>query len=164
MVLLATKLVPWSSTQLCYVIFDVSTHVSNTFSTADRNFCSHHQAHDDLAFSGQEDIAGVLSPFWSYPLRVRACSVMSDSLRPHGLQQPRFLCPWDFSSKNTGVGCHFFHQGIFLTQQSNSCLLLLLHWQADSLPLSHQGSPSSYITLNLIKTHLGISPFPLIIR
>ena len=25
---------------------------------------------------------------------------------------------------------------------SNSCLLHLLHWQADSLPLSHQGSPS----------------------
>ena len=28
--------------------------------------------------------------------------------------------------------------GIFLTQESNPCLL---HWQADSLPLSHQGSP-----------------------
>ena len=28
--------------------------------------------------------------------------------------------------------------GIFLGQRSNLCLL---HWQADSLPLSHQGSP-----------------------
>ena len=28
--------------------------------------------------------------------------------------------------------------GIFPDQRSNSCLL---HWQADSLPLSHQGSP-----------------------
>ena len=25
-------------------------------------------------------------------------------------------CPWDFTGKNTGVGCHFFLQGIFSTQ------------------------------------------------
>ena len=31
-------------------------------------------------------------------------------LRPHGLQPARLLCPWDFPSKNTGVGCHFFLQ------------------------------------------------------
>jgi len=30
--------------------------------------------------------------------------------------------------------------GIFLDPGSNPCLL---HWQADSLPLSHQGSPGS---------------------
>ena len=41
--------------------------------------------------------------------------------------------------KNTGVGCHFLLQGIFLTQGSNPCLLCLLHWQADSSPLSHLG-------------------------
>ena len=29
---------------------------------------------------------------------------------------PGFLCPWDFTSKNIGVGCHFLHQGIFPTQ------------------------------------------------
>ena len=29
------------------------------------------------------------------------------TLRPRGLQPARLLCPWDFSSKNTGVGCHF---------------------------------------------------------
>ena len=34
-------------------------------------------------------------------------SVMPDSLRPHGLQSTRFLCPWDFPGKDTGVGCHF---------------------------------------------------------
>ena len=38
----------------------------------------------------------------------------------------------------TPVGCHFLLQGIFPTQGSNPCLL---HWQADFLPLSHQGSP-----------------------
>ena len=27
-----------------------------------------------------------------------------------------FLCPWDFPSKSTAVGCHFLLQGIFLTR------------------------------------------------
>ena len=49
----------------------------------------------------------------------------------------RFLCPWDSPGKDTGVDCHSFLQGIFQTQESN---LSLLHWQVDSLPLSHQGS------------------------
>ena len=34
----------------------------------------------------------------------------------------RLLCPWDSPGKNTGVGCHFLLQGIFLTQVSNLCL------------------------------------------
>ena len=37
---------------------------------------------------------------------------------------------------------HHFLQGIFLTEGSNPCLL---HWQADSLPLSHQGSPQLWV-------------------
>ena len=48
-----------------------------------------------------------------------------------------FLCPWNFPGKNSGLGCHFLLQGIFLTQGLNPGLLHLLHWQADSLPLSH---------------------------
>ena len=39
----------------------------------------------------------------------------------------RLLWPWDFPSKNTGVGCHFLPQGIFPTQGSNLGLLHLLH-------------------------------------
>ena len=69
---------------------------------------------------------------------VLTCSVVSDSLRPHGLQPTRLLCPWDSPGKNTGVGCHFLLQGIFPIQGSNLCLLSLLHWQAHSLSLSHQ--------------------------
>ena len=64
--------------------------------------------------------------------------LMSDSLWPYGLQPTRFLCPWSFPEKNIGMGCHFLLQGIFLTQGSN---LHLLHWQTDSLPLGHLGSP-----------------------
>ena len=50
-------------------------------------------------------------------------SVVLGSLQPHGLQPTRLLCPWDFPGKNTGVGCHFLLQGIFLTQGSNPDLL-----------------------------------------
>jgi len=39
------------------------------------------------------------------------------------LCDPRLLCPQDFPSKNTGVGCHFLVQGIFLNQGSNPGLL-----------------------------------------
>ena len=64
---------------------------------------------------------------------VHACSVVSNSLQPHGLcSLPGLvLCPWDFPGMNTGVGCHFLLQGIFPIQKSN---LHLLHWQTDSLP------------------------------
>ena len=54
---------------------------------------------------------------------------------------PRLLCPWDFPGKNTRVGCLLLLQGIFPTYGSNPYLLHLLHWQVNSLPLSHQGSP-----------------------
>ena len=46
-------------------------------------------------------------------------SVVSNSLRPHGQYPTRLCCPWDFPGKNTGVGCHFFLQGIFPTQGLN---------------------------------------------
>ena len=54
-------------------------------------------------------------------------SVGSNSLRPHRLQPARLHCP--------GI-----LQGVFLTQESNP---RLLHWEAGSLLLSHQGSPAS---------------------
>ena len=46
----------------------------------------------------------------------------------------RFLCPWNFPGKRTGVGCHFLLQGVFPTQGSNLRVLHLLHWQVGSLP------------------------------
>ena len=54
---------------------------------------------------------------------------MSDSSQPQRLQPTRLLCPWDFPGKRTGMGCHFFLQGIFPTQGSNlglpHCRLIL---------------------------------------
>ena len=52
-----------------------------------------------------------------------SCSVVSDSLQPHGLQPTRFLCPWDSLGKNTGVGSHSLLQGVFPTQGQNPGLL-----------------------------------------
>ena len=40
-------------------------------------------------------------------------SVVSDSVRPCGLEPTSLLCPWDFPGKNIGVDCHSFLQGIF---------------------------------------------------
>ena len=74
----------------------------------------------------------------SFRLLVLSRSVVSDSLRPHGLKPARLLCPWDSPGKNTGVGCHALLQGIFPTQGSNSglpCCRQILY------RLSHQGSP-----------------------
>ena len=59
----------------------------------------------------------------------QSCLTLCD---PHGLYRP-----WNSPGQNTGVGSLSLHQGIFPTQGSNPCLL---PWQADSLPLSHQGS------------------------
>ena len=43
------------------------------------------------------------------------------------------------------MGCHALLWGIFLAQGSNPCLL---HWQADSLSLSQQGSPCYVVVKN----------------
>ena len=68
---------------------------------------------------------------------MHVCSVVSDSLQPHGLQPTRLLCSWDCPGKNTGVCCHFLLQGICPTKGSNPHLLRPLHWQANTLPLCH---------------------------
>ena len=64
------------------------------------------------------------------------------------------LWPWDFSGRNTGVGCHFLLQRIFLTQRSNPCFLCLLLWQVDSLPLSCQGKPT--VCSNEVRGEKGV--------
>ena len=102
------------------------------------------------------------------------CLVPSNSLQPHQLQSARFLCQWNFLGKNTGLGCHFLLQGIFPNQGSNTCVLCLLHWQVNCLPLSYLGSPTKYqekhknkcksiiMTMNAIKFSKYI-PFKIII-
>ena len=65
-----------------------------------------HQAPLSPGFSRQEHWSGL--PFAS-PMRESekwkwSCSVVSDSLWPHGLQPTRLLRPWDFPGKSTGAG------------------------------------------------------------
>ena len=81
------------------------------------------------------------------------CSVMSDSLGPHGLSPLRLLCPWGSPGKNAGLSplrllcpwgspgknagvvCHFLLQGIFQTPRIKLASPSIgRHGQADSLP------------------------------
>ena len=61
------------------------------------------------------------------------CSVVSDSLRSHGLYSP-----WNSPGQNTGVGSLSLLQGIFPTQGSNPGLA---HCRQIFYQLSYQGSP-----------------------
>ena len=65
-------------------------------------------------------------------------SVMSYSLRSHGLQLAKFLCSWNSPGKNTEVGCHSLLQEIFPIQGLN---LGLLHCGQILYHLSHQFQP-----------------------
>ena len=56
-------------------------------------------------------VVSVNVDYWSW---FKTHHVLSNSLCPHGLLSTRLLCQWNFSDKNTGMGCHFLFQGIFL--------------------------------------------------
>ena len=66
-----------------------------------------HQASPSLGFSRQEHewVAISFSNAGKWKVKVSR-SVVSDSVRPHGLPPTRLLRPWDFPGKSTGVGCH----------------------------------------------------------
>ena len=69
-------------------------------------------------------------------------SVVSDSLRSHGLYSP-----WNSPGQYTAVGRLSFLQRIFPTQGSNPCLLSLLHWVL--YHFTTWGSPNDYSTKRL---------------
>ena len=64
---------------------------------------------------------------------IESQSVVSDSLRPHGL-----YCPWNSPGQNTRVGSLSLLQGVFPTQGSNPGLP---HCRSILSQLSHKGSP-----------------------
>ena len=79
-----------------------------------------HQAPQSLGFSRQEHWSELPfpSPMHESEKWKWSRSVVFDSSRPHGLQPPRLLRPWDFPGKSTGVGCHYFASlWQFVTQQ-----------------------------------------------
>ena len=76
----------------------------------------------------------------------KSCSTLWD---PVNCSPPGTHYPWDFPGRNSGMHCHFLLQGIFPTKGSN---LLLLHWQEDPLPQSHQGS--SFVSVSVrVQSH-----------
>ena len=71
---------------------------------------------------------------------VLSCSVVSDSLRPCGLQPTRLLCPWGFFRQDYLSGLLSFLRKIFPTQELNPGLP---HCTWILNELSYQGSPPS---------------------
>ena len=69
------------------------------------------------------------------------CSVLLDPLQPHELQPTRLHCPWNFPGKILEWVAMSSSRGNFPAQGSNLCVLCLLHWLADFLPLCLLGSP-----------------------
>ena len=84
-------------------------------------------------------IIDTYSPFQAKTelLLLYCCLVVSNSFTTPWAAAHQAPLSMGFSGKNTGGGCHFLLQQIFLTQRPN---LRLLHWQTDSLLLSHWGA------------------------
>ena len=91
--------------------------------------------------------------FRSHCRDVRVFSVVSDSTTPWTVSSQAPLS-MGFPGKNTGVGCHFFLQGISRPQDITcmSCVSCI----ADKIlyPLNHQGSP---LSLHPIFTFITVS-------
>ena len=69
-----------------------------------------------------------------------SCSVVSDSLQPHGLYSP-----WNSPGQNIGVGSLSLLQGIFPTQGSNPALL---HCRQILYQLSYEGYLTVFVWAN----------------
>ena len=74
---------------------------------------------------------------------VQLCLTLCD---PVDYSPPGSAVHGDFPGRNAGAGGRFLLQGVFPTQGSNSHLLYLLRWQADSLPLSHLKGKETEVT------------------
>ena len=89
---------------------------------------------------GEANTIPVITEFTVQKSSVCACLVIQSCPTICGSTDYNRQAPlsMQFSQKSI-LDCHFLFEGIFPTQGSNLCLLHLLHWQADSLPLSHLG-------------------------
>ena len=70
------------------------------------------------------------------------CSIVSNSLRPYGLQPARFLCPWNSLGKNTGVSCHALLQGSSGPRDLRHVSYVSCMGRQVLYHLCHLGSPS----------------------
>ena len=129
-------------------------------------FSSHLQSFPTSVFSNESVLRIRWPKYWSFsfsispskehlgPISFRMdwldlLAAVSNSLRSFRLWSTRLLCSWDFSGKNTRVGCHFPLQRIFPTQGSNPHLLCLLHCRQILYPLRHLGTKQYIMHFNL---------------
>ena len=99
-----------------------------------------------LNYCGYNKYTSILIHMWDiymlvylYIMKSESCSVVSDSLQPHGLHSP-----WNSPGQNTGVGSLSRLQGIFPTQGSNPglphCRQILYHLSHQETYLLHQNT------------------------
>ena len=116
-----------------------------------KNLSKSHQKEKEKILGNKSDQGGQ-GLIWKWKKSV-SLSVVSSSLRSHGLWPARLLCPWDSLGKSTGVSCHFLLQGIFPTQGSNlgllHCRQILYHWAT--------WEASSYVYISHLYNCLAIS-------
>ena len=87
-----------------------------------------------LAWESASTQAGIKRVSFLEKVKSESCSVVSNSLGPHGLYSP-----WNSLGQNTGVGSLSLLQGIFPTQGSN---LGLPHCRQILYQPSHKGNLS----------------------
>ena len=125
-----------------------------------------HQAPPSLGFSRQEHWSRLPFPSlthenekwkWSF-------SVMSDSLRPHGLQPTWLLCPWDFPGKSTGVGCHCLLHVWGMRKDEKFITLVYLQWKDDRFYtlLYPTQNDKHFLSLRLASPPAGLLETPLL--
>ena len=88
-------------------------------------------------------------------------SVVSDSWWPHGLQPTRFLRPWDFPGKSTGVGCHCLLPHLLSTNVLIYCIRSLVVVQSltcvrfcDPMDCIMPGFPVLHHLPEFVQTHV----------
>ena len=111
-------------------------HQGDIFKISERFYWN--SGHETIPYTLSPDISSNLRRAFVFYILVLSCVQLF--MTPWTVAHPAPLS-MDSSRKNTEVGCHFLHQGIFPTQGSNPHFLCLLHYRQILYLMSHQGSP-----------------------
>ena len=97
-------------------------HQGDIFKISERFYWN--SGHETIPYTLSPDISSNLRRAFVFYILVLSCVQLF--MTPWTVAHPAPLS-MDSSRKNTEVGCHFLHQGIFPTQGSNPHFLCLLH-------------------------------------